>query len=156
MPIEFPVQLGTILLCDYSTGFREPEMVKRRPVVVVSPRPRHRTRLCIVVPLSTTPPREASPVACPIDLAQPLPEPFSETALWAKADMLATVSFDRLDLFRTGRDQYGKRKYLQPRLPADDLMRIRAAMLHALGMETLTVELGTLTFTPTAPDPADR
>jgi uncharacterized protein YifN (PemK superfamily) len=41
-----------------------------------------------------------------------LPAPFDETVWWAKADMTATVSLDRLDLFQTKRDQYGKRKYL--------------------------------------------
>lgn len=49
MAIRFPVSPGTILLCDYATGFRAPEMVKRRPAVVISPHLRHRDRLCSVV-----------------------------------------------------------------------------------------------------------
>ncbi len=59
-----------------------------------------------------------------------------ETRLWAKADMLATVGFARLDQFRTGRDQYGKRKYLQPRITAADLAAIRACVGVALGLLT--------------------
>ncbi|WP_198669160.1 type II toxin-antitoxin system PemK/MazF family toxin [Elioraea thermophila] len=61
MPILYPVAAGTILLCDDDTGFRPPEMVKRRPVVVVSPRLPHRDGLATVVPLSTTAPREPVP-----------------------------------------------------------------------------------------------
>lgn len=134
MPIQFPVAPGTIVLCDYQTGFREPEMVKRRPVVVISPRLPHRDRLCTVVPLSRTPPTHNVLYVCPITLATPLPEPFSETKLWAKADMLATVGFWRLDLLRTKRDQFGKRKYLQPKVTPDDMARIMAAVSHALGL----------------------
>lgn len=37
MPIKFPVAPGTVLLCDYSTGFLPPEMVKLKPAIVVSP-----------------------------------------------------------------------------------------------------------------------
>jgi hypothetical protein len=48
--------------------------------------------------------------------------------------MLATVAFHRLDLFRTGRDQTGKRKYLHPKVTPDDLARIRACVLAALGI----------------------
>ena len=39
--------------------------------------------------------------------------------------MLATVGFDRLDMFQTDRDQYGKRKYLHPKVSVPDLARIR-------------------------------
>lgn len=138
MPIQFPVAVGTILLCDYSTGFRAPEMVKRRPAVVVSPRLPRRDGLCAVVPLSTAPPVADLPYLCRLVVTPTLPAPFDAAVMWAKCDMLATVCFERLDLFRTGRDQYGKRKYLHPRLPPDDLRRIRAAMLHGLGLGALT------------------
>jgi mRNA interferase MazF len=47
--------MGQILICDFSSGFVEPEMVKVRPVVVISPKPRKSIHsLCTVVPLSTT------------------------------------------------------------------------------------------------------
>ena len=37
MPINYPPKRGQILLCDFSQGFKEPEMVKgSRPVVVIS------------------------------------------------------------------------------------------------------------------------
>jgi uncharacterized protein YifN (PemK superfamily) len=153
MPIKFPVGPGTLLLCDYTGGFQEPEMVKRRPVVVISPRLPHRNGLCTVVPLSTSPPQRDVPYVCRLELAQPLPAPFDSTTAWAKADMLATVGFHRLDLFRTGRDQYGKRKYLHPVLAPADLARVRSAVLHALGIGALTSELEETTLTAAAPGP---
>ena len=141
MPIQFPVAPGTILLCDYS-GFRPPEMIKRRPVVVISPRLPHRDHLCAVVPLSTTAPGRNVPYVCRLELAIGLPPPFDgERLCWAKADMVATVGFGRLDLFRTGRDVTRRRQYLHPRLSAADLQRVRAAVLHGLGLGDLTAHL---------------
>lgn len=142
MPIQYAVPPGTILLCDYDTGFRAPEMVKRRPVVVVSPRLPHREQLCTVVPLSTTAPGREVLYVCRIDLVAPLPDPFSATTVWAKADMLATVGFARLDMFRTARGATGKREYLRPMLPAGALQRVRNSILHAIGMGHLTPESG--------------
>jgi uncharacterized protein YifN (PemK superfamily) len=135
MPIQHHVAAGTILLCDYSLGgFREPEMIKRRPAVVVSPRLRHRDDLCAVVPLSGSEPETPVEYVVRLDLSAPLPDPFPQSVWWAKCDMIATVGFKRLDLFRTGRDQYGKRKYLQPRLSAEDLERVRGGILNGLGL----------------------
>ena len=48
-------------MCDFTTGFKVPEMVKRRQVVVVSPRYRRHTGLCLVVPFSTVAPNEIEP-----------------------------------------------------------------------------------------------
>lgn len=134
MPIQFDPPPRTILLCDYSKGgFRAPEMVKRRPVVVVSPRLRHRTGLVTVVPLSTTRPERVCDHHCQIALPAPLPN-FPAQQVWVKADMLATVAFERLDLFRTERDQFGKRKYLQPRISEADFAQVQACIRAALGL----------------------
>lgn len=95
------------LLCDDEQGFRPPEMVKRRPVVVLSHRLRHRDGLCTVVPLSTTPPRHPVLYVCHIAMPGRLPPPFTAETAWVKDDMLTTVSFRRLDLFRTPRDATG-------------------------------------------------
>lgn len=136
MPIKFPVAPGTILLCDYSLGgFRPPEMVKRRPAVVVSPRLPRRDGLCAVVPLSGTPPTHEVAYVVRLDLGEPLPEPFSSQIWWAKCDLVATVGFDRLDLFRTGRDQTGKRRYLHPKLATDSFRSVRVGVLAGLGID---------------------
>ena len=52
--LKFHPEPGTILICDYSTGFRLPEMVKKRPVVTISPRLKRRDGLITVVPLSVS------------------------------------------------------------------------------------------------------
>jgi mRNA interferase MazF len=135
MPILYPVKPGTLLLCDYSLGgFREPEMVKRRPAIVVSPRLPHRDNLCAVVPLSSKPGARELDYIVKLQLREQLPAPFELQTVWAKCDMLATVSFARLDLFRTSRDQSGKRRYIQPRLPEADWKRIQQRILFALGL----------------------
>lgn len=135
MPIQFPVARSTILLCDYNTGFREPEMVKRRPVVVVSHRLPRRDGLCTVVPLSTTPPPAPGlAYVHELNLNPALPDPFGKPLMWVKADMLATVSFGRLDLFRTARLPDGKRKYLHPKVPATDMAAIERCICVALGI----------------------
>jgi uncharacterized protein YifN (PemK superfamily) len=59
---------------------------------------------------------------------------FPETKCWVKADMLATVGFERLDLFRTDRDQTGKRKYLTPRISEEEFEKVRACLKVALGI----------------------
>ena len=128
MALKFHPKPGTILVCDYA-GFRVPEMVKRRPCVVVSPRLRRRDDLCTVVPLSTTTPKPPEPYHHLITLERPLPYPFDTAAMWAKCDMLATVSFARLDLIKVGH-----RRYIQPTLPAGDMDRIRICIMHALGI----------------------
>lgn len=138
MAIQYPVAPGTILLCNYDTGFREPEMIKRRPAVVISPRLPYRDQLCAVVPLSTTPPLKEVLYQCRIVPPVPLPPPFDASAFWAKADMAATVAFHRLDLFRTDRDQTGKRRYLHPKLSTEDMQRVQCCLLHSLGLGGLT------------------
>lgn len=136
MAIKYPVAPGTIVLCDYSMGgFKEPEMVKRRPAIVISPRLRHRDHLCTVVPLSSKPGVADVDYVVELFIARPLPPPFENQMVWAKCDMLATVSFARLDLFRTQRNPAGKRQYITPRLPDADLKRVQQGILFALGLK---------------------
>lgn len=136
MPLKYPVKSRTILLCDYSLGgFREPEMVKRRPAVVLVGELPRRKNLHTVVPLSGTPSDERDAYCCRLELLEPLPAPFDETIWWVKADMVATVALDRLELFRTPRDQYGKRKYLnQLKISNEQFDAVKAAVRIALGL----------------------
>lgn len=109
-------------------------MVKRRPAIVISPRLPYRDRLCTVIPLSSSPGARELDYIVRLEMARPLPEPFDYAVVWAKCDMMATVSFERLDLFRTSRDHTGKRQYLQVKLPVADLQRVRRGVLSALGI----------------------
>lgn len=142
MGIKFPPVPGQILICDYSKGFKEPEMVKERLVAVVSPRLPNRDDLCTVVPLSTTPPRSGILYQCRVDLPFSAPEPYEGAFKFAKADMVATVAYHRLSMPYTGRDPAsGQRKYLKIVLGPDELQKLRACLLHALGLSALTQHL---------------
>lgn len=110
-------------------------MVKRRPAIVISPRLRHRDHLCTVVPLSSKPGVADVDYVVELSFARPLPSPFENQTVWAKCDMLATVSFARLDLFRTPRNPSGKRQYIIPKLPGVDLKRVQLGILSALGIK---------------------
>ena len=141
MALNYHPKPGTILVCDYNTGFVAPEMLKRRPVVVISPNFKHRSGLCTVVPLSTTPPDHLVDYHCEINFERRLPQPFDAESMWAKGDMVATVGFHRLDLLRTGRDSTGKRKYIEPKLSQEDMQKIYSCVLHAIGLSRLTNQI---------------
>ncbi len=134
MAIKYVPHPKLILLCDYSKGgFIAPEMIKKRPAIVISPRLPHRDNLCSVIPLSTKEPnRNLKYVVC-LEFDQLLPSPFNHQTVWAKCDMVATVSLERLSLFQTKRDQTGKRRYIKPKLEEQDFARIKLAMHHAFG-----------------------
>lgn len=130
--LKFHPKQGTILICDFN-GLLEPEMVKKRPVVVVSPKLKHRDRLCTVVPLSTTPPHEIMPYHYELrDLH--LPYPFDSDVCWAKCDMIYTVSFERLNLFKNGRGPDGSRKYTSAALNAEQMTTLADKILYGLGI----------------------
>ena len=95
MPLFRQPAPGTLWMCDFNTGFRPPEMVKYRPVVVISPQPGRMTGLCTIVPLSTTRPIPMEPVHHRMDPAS-LPGRLAQNETWAKCDMLYTVSLARL------------------------------------------------------------
>ena len=140
MGITYPVAVGTVLLCDYSRGgFQPPEMVKKRPAIVISPRLPYRDKLCTVVPLSSDEPDRELNYVVRLEFEPSLPHPFPYKVFWAKCDMMATVSFERLDLFHTARDNDGKRKYLHPKVPIADLNKVRRGLLHAIGLGNLTL-----------------
>lgn len=142
MSLSYYPSPGEIVLCDYGTGFIVPEMVKLRPVVIVSPRLRKRGDLVAVVPLSTTAPNPAEAHHCSIVLAAPLPKPFDAAQMWAKCDMVATVALSRLDRFRDGRAPGGNaRRYTTGKVSAAQLVEIRKAILCDLGLASLTIHL---------------
>lgn len=141
MALQFHPKIGTVVICDYDTGFRPPEMVKQRLAVVMSPRLPHRNNLCTVVPLSTSAPEHRFHYQCKVELPIEPPKPFEGRFKWAKADMLATVGLNRLTLPHTRRDKStGKRQYVVIELSEVEITQIRLSMLYALGMEYLTLE----------------
>ena len=137
MAIHSHPEIGTIVICDFK-GFVPPEMVKRRPALVVSPRLRRRGKLCTIVPLSTSVPPDVAAYHFKLHVDPPLPPPYDSSFHWVKADMLYTVSFDRLDLPFNGKDPSGKRIYDVRVIDKADLIKIQECILHGLGLSGLT------------------
>lgn len=123
MPLLFHPDAGTICICDFSTGFRPPEIVKHRPVIVVSPRRRH-AELLTVIPLSSVAPRriESQHVEVPEGDYPP-----ARSEMWAKCDLVQTVGLARCDRVRTTVD--GNRIYVTYQASAPFLEAVR----HAVG-----------------------
>lgn len=130
--ITFIPEPRMVLVCNFDTGFRPPEMVKIRPVVVVSPR-RHNGQTCMVVPLSTTAPEHVTECHHRLE-RHSLPNWFREGENWAKCDMLTTVANHRLDRVKDGRNPDGSRRYVAHMVSLDDWKAIRAGILISLGM----------------------
>jgi uncharacterized protein YifN (PemK superfamily) len=138
MALLYHPRTGEILICKYPQDMKVPEMVKTRPVVVISPKLKRRSNLVTIVPLSSTPPNFILPYHYQITLDNPLPSPWDNNPFWAICDHLMTVGFDRLDLIRLGKDQTGKRRYYQHLLDIEDLEGIRKGVLQALGLGHLS------------------
>lgn len=124
MSFKRPLAPGSLVVCDFN-GFKAPEMVKCRPVVVVAPH-WNRPNLCTIVPLSTTAPDTMMPYHYAFN-ANPIPGRSDPT--WAKCDMVTTVSLGRLDRVKLGRGRY---EILQ--LGAVDFEAIRARLRLFLGL----------------------
>ena len=129
--IEFYARRGTVLRCDFNRGSVPPEITKVRPVVVISPYSRRNTGLCTVIPLSTTTP---DVVRAYHHRLEHNPVPNSDEEIWAKCDLVQTVSFARLDRLRVGRDPENKRHYVAPIIAAGDLAAISECVRFAVGL----------------------
>jgi len=133
MAITYHPDRGSILVCDFR-GFCPPEMTKRRPVIVISPEMKTRPGLCTVVALSTTPPSVITPYHCKLIINPPLPYPYSSPFQWLKGDMVYSVSFQRLDFLRVGKDKNGKRIYDIRVLNKADMETVQRCVLSAMGI----------------------
>lgn len=91
-----------VLDCDFR-GYIYPEMVKKRPVIVISPNHMMRPKLCTVVPFSLTPPQPIEPYHYEF-VTNPIPG--RPSPAWAKCDMAATVCYERLDRIWVQRGLY--------------------------------------------------
>lgn len=134
MPLLYHPNPGEILICSYPEGMEPPEMVKSRPVVVISPKLKHRTGLVTIVPLSTTQPEYEMPYHHKITLERPLPRPWDGNPFWAICDHVITVGFKRVSLIKIGKDRYGGRQYARFKLDDSDLNAVKNCVLHGLGM----------------------
>ncbi len=129
MPITYHPSIGEALWCDFS-GI-EPEMVKQRLVVVVSPKASQRFDLTTVVPISATAPRTQSPWHVMLE-RDPFPRG-NKPQLWVKCDMINVVCFRRLsgNYYRWN----GARKYQKMHVSLTELRAIRRGISAALGLD---------------------
>lgn len=130
--VRHPVP-GTIVRVDLSEGFRRPEMVKRRPAIVLSPPIPGRSFLCTIVPLSTTLPDPILPHHMRLRLDPPLPHPYANPEMWVKGDIVLTVAFHRLRLLFSGRDA-GQRIYDVRVLDRQTMDQVRDCVRAGLGL----------------------
>ena len=145
MPIAYPItyhpKRWEMLFCDFSDGFKPPEMVKNRLVIVVVAEQKHNPGLCTVIPISATEPTPLKPYHHEMDSLS-LPDNFRNKRMWAKCDMINTVSTSRLRKARLGRNRKtGKRIYYSGTAVFVDIQGVTRAMLHALKLERLTKHL---------------
>jgi len=128
-------KVGDVLMCRFPECLRAPEMIKTRPVIVVTREHKGRRRLCTVVPVSTTQPDPM--LSHHVELEESaLPRALRGTGHWVKCDMIYTLCIDRLDRIRSGKDRTtGKRLYETARIGADDMRKIRYAIRSALSLE---------------------
>lgn len=126
-------QPGTIVRVDLSEGFRPPEMVKRRPCVVLSPPIQGRKQLCSIVPLSTSAPNLVLDHHMEIGFNPRLPAPYDSPSMWVKGDMVITVAFHRLRLLFSRWDG-GQRVYDVRVLDVATMDAVRRCVRAGLGI----------------------
>lgn len=122
--IHFHPRKGSVLICDFR-GHEIPEITKKRPVVVITPRLPHRDNLAMIIPLSTTPPKYD--VDYVVKLRGYYGNDPERPQQYAKCDLISSVSFKRLD-----RVKIGYRKYITPVVSDDDLENIINGVRKAL------------------------
>jgi mRNA interferase MazF len=133
MTIAYHPKRGSILICDFS-GLNAPEMIKRRPVIVISPQIKERKGLCTIVALSTTMPNPIKDYHYELHMNPVLPAPYDSQVHWVKGDMIYTFSYTRFDLpYR--RDSTGKREYLNVLININDMEKVEQCILLALGIK---------------------
>ena len=130
--INWQPQAGQILICHFGLGFRKPEMIKTRPVIVISPKVSPWTKLCTVLPISSRPPVPVRPHH--LRLPEGLVPGAKYREAWVKGDVVMTVGAHRLDRIKAG-----FRRYVAPVVPPDVLKEARRCVLHSNGMHSLTV-----------------
>ncbi|WP_038183092.1 type II toxin-antitoxin system PemK/MazF family toxin [Xenorhabdus bovienii] len=139
MQITIHPKLGQLLLCDFSQGFKEPEMVKSsRPVIVLSGSIPGRNNLVTVVACSTVEPETTRNYHYKLPTqSTPRSQHFMGRDTWVKGDMVYTVGLHRLSLIFLRKDENGKRIYHTQKLGHEQMNEIRRCVLHGIGMSFL-------------------
>ena len=136
MALTYHPRPGQILICDFSKGFAAPEMVKRRPVVVLTPSMKGRDKLTTVAALSTVKPDEIRAYHLEIPAnSMPMLGQYQDGSTWLKGDMIYSVGFHRLDPIRLNtRGPDGKRQYFTQRFGRDRMRDVYTCVLEGLNL----------------------
>ncbi|HDS0920624.1 TPA: type II toxin-antitoxin system PemK/MazF family toxin [Pseudomonas putida] len=127
MPLKYQPKEATVLMCDFS-GFRVPEMIKVRPVVVLR-KHRQNHQLVTIIPLSTTAPDHVAKHH--VELPSYLPGP--ALTCWAKCDMIYTIAIARLDRCQIKSRHGGGREFLTFTMRPEHFAAVKAAVGFSLG-----------------------
>ncbi|MEZ8704158.1 type II toxin-antitoxin system PemK/MazF family toxin [Vibrio cyclitrophicus] len=139
MGLKHSPKVGQILMCDFK-GMKEPEMVKRRPVIVIKSS-RYGPKLVQVACLSTAAPEPQMDYHMLIDDKYlPRDKFFEGKETWLKGDMIYTMGFERLDLIRLGFEN-GKRVYFGQSLSRENMKNIFTCVLHGMNLGHLSNHL---------------
>jgi uncharacterized protein YifN (PemK superfamily) len=123
--LRYQPKPGSVIYCNFE-GFIVPEMIKKRPVIVVQ-KHRNNSKLVTVVPISTTAPIET--LKCHVCLNNAFCNMHLRGKVaWVKCDMIYTVSLERLDLVKNKKT--GKR--YMPELDVNDFKEVKEAVRNAL------------------------
>ena len=138
MALNHHPRRGTIVCANFDSGFRVPEMVKRRLCIVISPPIKARAGLCTVVPLSLSKPDPIMPYHYQFEIPFQMPKNWGNAPRWVKGDMICAIGFHRIDLLRLGKNRQGERQYQLNTLSQIHLNNISNCVLAGLGLPTLT------------------
>lgn len=144
MTITFHPRLGQLLMCNFESGFRKPEMTKVRPVIVISPKRKSGANLVTVVALSTV---EPAPImrfhAILPNEHLPMLNNFQRGTSWIKGDMIYSVGFHRLNLIQLGNRNTltGKRMYFKKHLGRGIMKTVHECVLAGLNLQRLAKHL---------------
>ena len=135
MPIQYNPNKGQVLMCDFSEGFKEPEMVKERAVIVF--KSSGRSKLVTVIPLSSVArnPKQNHHMVVP-NMELPNTAWFKNRDSWLKGYMVYTVGWHRLSLVRMGKST-GRRNYYTGRLSLPMLKELDKCVLNGIGLGRL-------------------
>lgn len=119
------------MVCDFR-GYIAPEIIKTRPVVIISPNHMRRPGLVTVVPLSTTAPDPIEGYHYQLN-GNPVPGS-NEPEVWAKCDLVATVCVSRLDRVKIGRGNFET-----GHVSMDQVRQIRRCAALSFGLDLLSI-----------------
>jgi mRNA interferase MazF len=126
-PLRYTPREGQLLSCDFSIGFRAPEICKRRPVIVVSCHG-YKYDQCIVVIISSTRPLASRPYT--LYLPRGSVRGVKDQDHWVNCDVIHHVSRRRLDRLKI--DGTYQDSVVSPEI----LEKVRGCVLHAIGLGT--------------------